>query len=143
MTGATISDGRWNPRGFTLVEMIGTCLLMGILLSMTVPMLLVVARERRSTEQRQFALQHVSNLLERTSQRDWSELEPGEVSLQEVDEELRQVLPDLEQKLLIQQVEGETDAIQVIASLRWKNAAGQFVAPIRLSTWLYQMKEVR
>ena len=128
-----VSEGWRNSRGFTLVELIGTCLLMGILFSMTVPMLLVVARERRSTEQRQFALQRASNLLERTAQREWSELQPGEISLEDVDGDLRQVLPDLEQKLLIHQVAGESDAIQVVASLRWRNAAGEYVAPIRLS----------
>ena len=42
-----------SRRGFTLVEMIGTCFVLGILFSITVPMFMVVARERRSTEQRQ------------------------------------------------------------------------------------------
>lgn len=108
---------------------------------MTIPMLLVVARERRSTEQRQFALQHASNLLERISQRERSELVEGEALLPEVDEELLQILPGLEQKLLIKSTE-EDNGLQLITSIRWRNGAGQMVAPLRLTAWVYRTKEV-
>ena len=54
-------------QGFTLVELIGTSLLMGMLFSIMIPMFVVVARERRSTQQRQSALQHATNLVERAT----------------------------------------------------------------------------
>ena len=128
--------------GFSLIEMIGTCLLLGILFSITVPMLLVVARERRATEQRQCALQHATNLLERTTSQSWTDLEPGEVSLEPADTDLQTILPGLERSIIVKQVEGELVSRQIVASIRWQNRAGQIVAPLQLSAWVYPPREV-
>jgi type II secretory pathway pseudopilin PulG len=128
--------------GFTIIEMIGTCLLLGILFSMTIPMLLLVARERRSAEQRQFAMQQAANLLERATKRDWSDLEPGELSIPDPDRDLQAVLPGLQQTLVVKQLADEFDSRQIIASIRWQNRAGELVSPLRLSAWVHSMKEV-
>ncbi len=131
-----------RARGFTIVEMIGTCLLLGILFSITVPMLLVVARERRSTEQRQFAMQHATNLLEHAMTRDWSDLEPGELSLPAADVVLQTVLPGLERTLVVKPLEGEPESRQITASIRWQDRTGELVSPLRLCAWVYPLKEV-
>ena len=151
------TTGRWPARissyrssnhhssrsGFTIVEMIGTCLLLGILLSMTVPMLLLVAHERRSTEQRQFALQHAANLLENASARGWSALPAGSLTLPDADSELQGILPGLERSLVVvEHHEGEVHSRQVTASIRWQSRSGNLVAPLRLSTWVHPTKEV-
>jgi type II secretory pathway pseudopilin PulG len=151
------TTGRWPARissdysrnhhssrpGFTIVEMIGTCLLMGILFSMTVPMLLLVAHERRSTEQRQFALQHAANLLENASARGWSELPVGSLPLSDADSELQGILPGLERSLVVNEHrEGEVHSRQVTVSIRWQSRSGNHVAPLRLSTWVHPTKEV-
>jgi hypothetical protein len=128
--------------GFTIIEMIGTCLLLGILFSMTIPMLLLVARERRSAEQRQFALQHAANLLEDAVHRDWSDLQPGELNIPAPDSDLQAVLPGLQQILVVEQLENEFNSRQIIASIRWQNRAGELVSPLRLSAWVHSMKEV-
>lgn len=130
-------------KGFTLTEMAGTCLLMVLVFTTTIPMLQVVAHERRSTEQRQFALQHAANLLERTTQQEWSKLTPGAVALQDAEEELRLILPGLEQQVSVHEVAGEAQARQIVASVRWKNKTGEYVQPLKLSTWRYQIDEVR
>lgn len=129
--------------GSSVVEMIGTCFIMGILFSITVPMFMVIARERRTSEQRQFALQHAANLLEQTAARKWSELEPGELALPEAEQGLQSVLPGLERSLLVKQTPDETTSRQVIASVRWRSDSGQPVSPLELSTWIYPTKEVR
>ena len=128
--------------GFTILEMIGTCLLLGILFSMTIPMMLLVARERRSAEQRQFALQHATNLLEAARTRDWSDLEPGELTVPDPDRDLQAVLPGLQQTLVVKQLAGEIDSRQIIASIRWQNRAGELVSPLRLIAWVHSTKEV-
>jgi prepilin-type N-terminal cleavage/methylation domain-containing protein len=129
-------------RGFTIVEMLATCLLLGILFSMTIPMLLLVARERHSTEQRQFALQHVANLLEQATTQKWADLKPGELPLPEPDADLQLLLPGLERSLVVKASDDDTDSRQLSASIRWQNKAGDFVSPIRLSTWVQATKEV-
>lgn len=129
-------------RGFTIVEMLGTCLLLTILFGMTVPMLLLVAKERRSTEQRQFALQHAANLLENAIAREPSELKEGEIPLPDPDADLEEILPGLERTLIVKQTEGNSEPLQITASIRWRNRAGDLVAPLRLSAWVHPLKEV-
>ena len=131
-----------HRRGFTLVEMIGTCLLLGVLFAITVPMLVLVARERHSTEQRQFALQHAANLLEQSAMRDWAELDSGELSLSDADSDLQAMLPGLERSLVVTPGENDLESRQITATVRWRNRAGDLVAPLRLSAWVYPTKEV-
>lgn len=135
--------GSHGPRaGFTIVEAIGACLLLGILLSMTVPMLLLVARERRATEQRQVALQHIANLLEETVARDWNEIPAGELKLPDASPELVSILPGLERTLSATQSSEAPNQKQVTATIRWQNQAGQLVTPIQLSAWKFPATEV-
>ncbi|WP_029247452.1 pilus assembly FimT family protein [Schlesneria paludicola] len=130
-----------HPRGFTLIELIGACVLLAILLSTAVPMFAIVARERRTTEQRQFALQHAVNLLEQTRQLGWSELDPGELSVPDVDAHLKAILPGVEQSLIVQAIEDESESRQIVATVRWKDRGDQFVTPIRMSYWVSHSKE--
>ena len=104
--------------------------------------MLLVARERRSAEQRQFALQHATNLLEAARTRDWSDLEPGELTVPDPDRDLQAVLPGLQQTLVVKQLAGEIDSRQIIASIRWQNRAGELVSPLRLIAWVHSTKEV-
>ncbi len=137
-----LAQARQLRGGFTIIEMIGTCLLLGILFSMSIPMLLLVSRERRSAEQRQLAMQHATNLLEAAVQRDWSELEPGELEIPSPDNELQAVLPGLQQTLIVKQLADEFDTRQIIASIQWRNRGGELTSPCRLSAWVHSMKEV-
>ena len=105
-------------------------------------MLLVVARERRGTEQRQFALQHAANLLEDAVVRDVSELKPGELAIPDADADLVGLLPGLERTLVVLQNDGEPVTRQITASIRWRNRAGELVAPLKLSAWVHPVKEV-
>ena len=130
------------PRGFTLAELIGTCLLLGTLFSMTVPMLLVVARERRSTEQRQFAMQYAANMLEYGMNRNWTELESRELTVPDVDPVLQSVLPGLERTLTVVSLDGEPETRQVVASVRWTNRTGELTLPFRLCGWVHRKNEV-
>ena len=136
---ALVSRGR--RFGFTLVEMIGTCLLLGAMFSMAVPMLLIVARERQMAEQRQFALQHATNMLEHMTARSWGELGVGESKISEPDAELVAVLPGLERTVLVKEVEASPKSRQVTASIRWRNSSGQLVPPVRVSAWKFALKE--
>lgn len=128
--------------GFTVVETVCTCLLLSILFTMTIPALLMVARERKSTEQRQFALQHVANLLEEVATREWSELKLGEAAIPEAEPDLMSILPELKRTMVITESDTKPVCRQITATIRWQNQAGQHVAPIRLSTWIYPPKEV-
>ena len=81
-------------------------------------------------------------MLEGATKRNWADLEPGELSVPDPDQDLKAVLPGLQQTLVVKQLEGEIEARQIIASIRWQNRAGELVSPLRLSAWVYSMKEV-
>lgn len=123
--------------GFSLIELIATCILLGVVFSVSVPLLTVVARERRSGEQRQFALQHATNLLERAATRDWSELPVGPQTISPAPADLQSLLPGLERSVEVRELSDELHTKHVIVSLHWNGRSGQPVAPLRLSTWVY------
>ncbi len=124
-------------RGFTLVELISTCILMGVVFSVSIPLLTVVAHERRTAEQRQFALQHATNLLERTLTRTWSELPVGNQELAAAPADVQTLLPGLDRQVDVRELTEEPRSKQVSVSIRWHGRSGELVAPIRLSAWVY------
>ena len=132
-----------SPRrsGFTLVELISTCVLLGVVFSVSIPLLVTVARERLSAEQRQFALQHATNLLERAVVKDWSELPPGEQTLTAAPSDVVAMLPGLERQLTVTELSEEPHSKQVTVSIRWQGRAGTAVAPLALSAWVYPVQE--
>lgn len=129
-------------RGISLIEMVGTLTLLGVMFAITVPMLLAVARERQASQQRQFALQHAANLLEHPVTRRWQELEPGELNLPDAPSDLRTILPGLERTLTVQDVAAESACRQITAVVRWQASSGDWASPVRLCTWVYSPKEV-
>ena len=129
--------------GFTIVEMIGALGLLAITISIVMPVFLIVARERYAAEQRQFAIQHAANLLEQPVTRRWSELEVGELNLPDASSELISLLPKLERKLTVREVDDAIPTRQITVSVRWQNGARQMVAPIQISTFVFRKKEDR
>ena len=132
-----------RPRrsGFTLVELISTCVLLGVVFSVSIPLLVTVARERLSAEQRQFALQHATNLLERAVVKDWSELPPGEQTLTDAPPDVLAMLPGLERQLTVTERADGPHSKQLTVSIRWQGKAGRAVAPLALSAWVYPVQE--
>lgn len=126
-----------RPQGFTLIELISASILLAILFSTALPMFVLVARERHSAQQRQLALQQVTNLLEQARQRPWSELEPGTLPVPDLEPHLKVALPGIEQALFVQSIENERDSRQIIATVRWKDQGNQFITPIRMSSWVF------
>ena len=134
-------EGTGTRRGFTLIELIATCILLGAVFSVSIPLLTVVAQERRSAEQRQFALQHATNLLERATVNGWSQMPVGEQSLTAAPTDVQTLLPGLERQVEVKELSETPRSKQVTVSIRWKSRSGQFVSPIRLSAWIYESGE--
>jgi len=131
----------FTRHGFTLIELISTCILLGVVFSVSIPLLTVVAHERRSAEQRQFALQHAANLLEHTTTKSWTQLPVGEQTLTAAPTDVQMLLPGLERQVEVKELSEEPRSKQVAVSIRWKSRTGQLVAPVRLSAWVYPIEE--
>ena len=131
-----------HRRGFTLVELTSAMILLGVVFTVSISILAAVARERRSAEQRQFALQHATNLLERITGIGWSKLSPGTQKTDPLPAELQALLPNFEQHVEVTTLPEELNSKLVSVSVSWKNREGQVIAPVHLSAWVYPLGEV-
>lgn len=127
--------------GFTIVELTAALILLGVVFTVSVSMLVTVARQRRSVEQRQFALQLAANLMERTAARGWSDIQVGSQPLPDLPPGLSRALPGLEEQVEVTDEKQEHGAKQITVTVRWTNSAGQMVSPVQLKTWVYPLKE--
>lgn len=128
--------------GFTIVELIGTLVLLGAVFTCSIAVLVAIARERRSTEQRQHALQYANHLLEHATARPFAELTTGRQQLPEASADLVALLPELDQQLEFSEP-AEDGARRLVVSIQWKNQQGRLVAPVQLVTWVYPTGKVQ
>ena len=141
----TQAKARHTMRGrgaFTIVELIGTVILLGVVFTCSISVLIAVARERKSTEQRQHALQYANNVLEHATTLPLDGLTAGKQQIPAASPELLVVLPELDQTLELSEPAAD-GARQFAVSIRWKNQQGRLVAPVHLVTWVYPPAEVQ
>ncbi len=127
-------------RAFTIVELIGTLILLGVVFTVSVSVLVAVARERKNTTQRQHALQHANSLLEHATAKNWSDLAVGLQAIPPASSDLQALLPGIDQRLEVSEPAADRSK-QLTVSIRWKNQQGQAVAPIQLDAWVYPSEE--
>jgi type II secretory pathway pseudopilin PulG len=125
---------------FTIVELIGTLILLGVVFTVSVSVLLAVAKERKNTVQRQHALQHANSLLEHVTARNWSDLAVGVQEIPPASSDLQALLPGIDQRFEVSEP-GADGSKQLTVSIRWKNQQGQAVTPIQLVAWVYPSEE--
>lgn len=125
-------------RGFTLLEVSVAAAVLVMLMAVTVQMLGWAAGERRAAERRQWALQEATNVLERLTAQSWASLTAEAVASVELSPQARAVLPDAELKIEVTSRPGPPSAKQLVVDVRWQRPAGQSVASVRLSSWVYR-----
>jgi type II secretory pathway pseudopilin PulG len=127
-------------RAFTIVELIGTLILLGVVFIVSVSVLVAVARERKNTTQRQHALQHANSLLEHATASNWSDLKVGLQEIPPASSDLQALLPGIDQRFEVSEP-GADRSKQLTVSIRWTNQQGQAVAPIQFVAWVYPSEE--
>lgn len=130
--------GRDHRRGFSLMEIIAAAGLLSVIMLVTVPSLRWVAAGRRDAAQRQLASQELANVMERVLARESSALTPEAVATEELSAEAKARLPGGELKVTVTATDDSPPAKRVTAELRWNDATGQSMAPMRLTAWKYQ-----
>jgi len=114
-----------------------TVLLM-IAMTLTVKVLGWVALERRAAERRQRAVIEVANVMERITAYPFEEVTPALARRITLSETARQRLPDAELALDVSDgapVAGRA-ARRIAIRLRWRGSAGEWDAPVRLTSWI-------
>lgn len=131
---------RSRRSAFSLVELIAALILLGVVFSVSISMLATAARQRRAAEQRQFAIQHATNLLERTMTRTWSELPVGTQTLAPPPTDVQAVLPGLKCQIEVKALAQEVESKLITVTVHWNDFSGHELAPVHLSAWMYPLE---
>lgn len=130
-----------SRRGFTIVELVGALVLLGIATGVMMSLMLSVAAQRRAAEQRQAALIHAENLLDEFLSRSWNDVTQDALSQVVAGDEVSQLpmpldLPEFVRTVTVTE-RPEDAARQITVELLWRNRAGQMASPVRLSGWKF------
>ena len=139
--GTWFKSGR--RQGFSIVEMIVSAILLGVVLTTTVPLLGWAAGQRHASRQRQFALNEVANVMEQLTLRSWETVTKQSAREIELSEPARAYLTDGRLTVAVSQPKGGPPAKRITVELSWKNRAGEFVSPASLTAWIYQIQEAK
>jgi hypothetical protein len=127
-----------NRRGSLLVEVAMAGVMLMIAMGLTVKMLSFVAIQRRAAERRQQALLEAGNLMERITGYPYEEVSASLARKLTLSPQARQALP--ESDLVIDVAESQGDAgrfaKRIAIRLRWRNRAGEWDRPVRLTSWI-------
>jgi hypothetical protein len=127
-----------HRRGSLLAEVAMSCVVLMIGMALTVKLLGYVAVERREAVRRQHAIVEVDNLMEQLTGYPYGEVTPELARAVTLSESARQSLPDPELKLDISEspLEVGRSAKRIAISLRWRDRAGEWQRPVRLTSWI-------
>ena len=135
-----ISVERRRARGgFTIAELIIAMMLLGTATAVMLPLMVSVSAQRRAAEHRQLALIAAENLLDEILARPWNEI--TEQTLSKLPATDAASLPGLQRRIAVAE-RPEDAARQITVELHWRNRAGDFTAPLRLSAWKFAPLEV-
>jgi len=148
---ATVSAGWFGPAvasdtqpqapartGFTLVELIVTMILLGVVMTTVVPLLGWVYVQRRAADARLFAVQETANILERFTIRDWGEITQEAAEKIELSDQTAQWLKEPSLKVTVQEMDSELPSRRITVELSWNNRAGDRVTPARVTSFVYR-----
>lgn len=125
-------------RGFTLLELSVAGVLLAAAMVVSVQILGWIALERRAADRRQWATQEVSNVMEHLATRHWDDLTPETADGVQLSRQAQEVLPGAELHADVTSAQTEPGVRRITVELKWRNRAGEFDAPVRLTTWVYR-----
>lgn len=124
--------------GFTLAELMIALGLLAAAGAVMAPLIATVAAQRQAAEARQLGLILAENRLDELLASSWDQLLPAaaEDYATATITPLPVHLPGLQERITV--LDRPDDAAkQVVVELRWKNRAGDFTTPVRISGWKF------
>ena len=111
-------------------------------MSLAVKVLSAVAIQHRSAEQRQRATQEAANLMERIMSYRFEEVTSELVHSLSISQATLRSIPSAELAIEVNPSEPGPGrhAKGIRVQLRWRNRAGEWEAPVRLTTWIEQRR---
>lgn len=132
-------------RGFTVIELAAAVILLAVAMTVTVQLLGTIANERRAVGRREVAAREAANLMEHLCARPWERLSADGVKDVRLSKTAADALPGAELTVGVDEAEGVrgVPGKRLSVRLRWRNRAGEFDAPVRLTTWVYRQADGR
>jgi Tfp pilus assembly protein PilV len=130
---------RLHPRrGSLLAEVAMATVMLLIGMTLTVKVMGYVGLQRRSAEHRQRAIQEVANVMERLTAYPYEEVTAERARALSISQTAVQSLPDAELAVDVNESQpgAGRSAKRIAIRLRWRNRAGEWEAPVRLTTWI-------
>ncbi|WP_435016122.1 type IV pilus modification PilV family protein [Tundrisphaera sp. TA3] len=124
-------------RGFGLVEMTATAVMLVAAMTITVQLVGWVAAERRSVARRERALLEAANLLERLAARPWDDLTPDAAKALTLSDATRAALPGAALSIEVAPA-GAPEAKRITVAITWRDRSGSAEAPARLVGWAHR-----
>ena len=126
-----------NRRGFTITEVIVTAILLGSTMVMVVPLLRASVQQREHAQRQQIATEAANNLLEQITADDYQKINQQQAEVLLKAEEKSANIPKAIWSVTITEQKAE-QAKKIFVNIRWEKKT---LAPIRLTTWLYENKK--
>ncbi len=126
-------------RGLTILETVVAVGLLGALLTGCLRLLAVAAAQRRAADQRQCAIDELSNVMERVAARPWAELTADAVAGGKPSPAVVGPLAGATLRIDIAAAPGDPNAKRITVTLCWPTGANRPPAEARLSTWKYRI----
>jgi hypothetical protein len=132
-------------RAFTTCEVALAVFLLAVAMTTTVHVLGWVAAERRGAERRQWALQEAANVMEHLSALSWEHTDAESARAVVLSEEIRRKLPGPELTIDVDDhgAGGAASEKRLAVRLRWRNRAGGWESPVRLTAWVTRPRSSR
>ena len=117
--------------------------LLMIAMTLTVKVIGLVALERRASERRQRALVEVANVMERITAHPFDDVTPELAGRLTLSTSARQSLSDSELAVDVAGTEPGPgrSAKRIAIKLRWRGPNGEWMAPVRLTSWIERRRQ--
>ena len=126
-------------RGFGLIEMAISSLMLAAAMAATLQVIGWVAFEARAVARRERAVREAVNLLERVAARPWDDLTTDALARLKISEATAAALPGSNLAIRVATVEAEPARKVITVEIRWNDRTGRPEAPVRLVAWSHQV----
>ena len=140
---ATGRKSRRPSRAFTVLETTLSVALLAVAMTTTVQILGWVAYQRRSVERRECAIQEVANLMEHLATEPWERVTAQSTAKSSLSGEARRKLPGAELAIDVAETDPGLGEKRLSIRLRWRNRAGDWDAPVRLTAYINKREDAR
>lgn len=130
-------------RGSLLAETAMSGVMLVIALGLVAQVVAAVANQRRTWDRRQTAVFEAANLMERLTARPFDELTVERTKDLTFSEEAKRALPEVQVDVSIVEHDpaGGGDGKRLVVRIQWRNRAGEWDAPVWLTSWVHRRKE--